>query len=101
MNKRNTWLVLLLVTLFLTGCAGFLANESAELSNQDTPEAVRITAALLDEPGLAGSAIDVQFEKGRVTLSGFVETQEQRQSAEQIARRQEGVTEVINNIEIK
>lgn len=101
MNRGYLWLVLFLVTLLLTGCAGFLANESAELSSQDAPEAVRITAALLDEPGLAGSAIDVQFEKGRVTLSGFVETQEQRQRAEQIARQQEGVTEVINNIEIK
>lgn len=98
MNRRSR-LALFLAALWVVGCAGFLANESAELSRQDAPEAVRITAALLDDPNLAGSAIDVQYEQGRVTLTGFVETQEQRQRAEQIARQY--AQEVINNIEIK
>lgn len=91
----------LIVLWLLTGCAAFTANEAAELSRQDEPEALRIKAALLDEPDLPGAAIHVQFEQGRVILSGFVETAEQSQLAERIARQQEAVTDVVNDIEVK
>lgn len=84
-----------------TGCANPWANDSAKLENQDSDAAVRIKAALIHDPRLAGSAIDVEIDDGRVVLTGFVETEEQSQSAIEVARRQQGVATVVNRITVK
>ncbi len=98
MNKS---LQLLALTLLISSCAGFLGEEPAGWDQQASPEAVRIKALLMDASNLAGSAIAVEFHQGLVKLGGFVETEEQRSRAGAIAREQEGVDEVINNIEVK
>lgn len=98
---RHASLLAMLVLSLAVGCASFTGNESAQLTQQDEPEALRIKAALLDEPDLPGAAIDVRYDQGRVTLTGFVETREQKQLAERVARRQQGVTDVENDIEVK
>lgn len=92
---------LILATASLAGCASPWGNEGAQLSEQDTASAVEIKAALIEELELAGTAIDVQFESGRVILSGFVETESEREEAANIARRQDHVNEVVNEITVK
>jgi BON domain-containing protein len=49
--------------------------------------------------GLSG--VTVETSSGRVNLSGYVETDEQRKIAETIALRTSGVVEVRNNIVVK
>ena len=96
--------VLMLSIVFVavaTGCATPWANESAKLENQDSDSAVRIKAALIAEPGLAGSAIDVEIEDGEAVLTGFVETEAQARQAVRLARGQQGVSTVINRIVVK
>ncbi|MCB2209880.1 BON domain-containing protein [bacterium] len=44
--------------------------------------------------------VDVVAENGVVTLDGAVPSTEDRQKVEAIARRQEGVTSVINEIDV-
>ena len=88
-------------TSVVGGCASPWHNESADLSAQDSEMALRIKSALIDEPTLAGSAIDVDFDDGRARLTGFVETSEQRETAARVARRHEGVTTVVNEIVVK
>ena len=83
------------------GCASPWHNESADLSAQDSETALRVKSALIEEPTLAGAAIDVAFADGRARLTGFVETQEQRRTAARVARRQEGVSTVVNEIVVK
>lgn len=99
--KRGEWMGLLLAAALLAGCADTPINESARLENQDSPQAVRIKALLLEEPDLAGSAIDVDMHNDRVILEGFVETEGQRERAEAIARDQGSGSEVENRITVK
>lgn len=99
--KRGEWMWLLLAAALLAGCADTPINESARLENQDSPKAVRIKALLFEEPDLAGSAIDVDMRNGRVILEGFVETEDQRERAEAIARDQGSGSEVENRITVK
>ncbi|MYL22634.1 BON domain-containing protein [Vreelandella massiliensis] len=91
----------LIVALLLIGCADTPVNESARLANQDSPQAVRIKAQLLEAPELAGAAIDVDMRNDRVILEGFVETEEQRERAEAIAREQGSGSEIENKITVK
>ena len=62
----------------------------------DTGVVARVTAALLEDTRTGLSPIEVTSDFGVVTLSGRVPTEEVRQAAERIARRQRGVVEVIN-----
>lgn len=99
--RRGEWIGLVLAAILLASCAGTPINESARLENQDSPQAVRIKALLLEEPDLAGSAIDVDMRNDRVILEGFVETEDQRERAEAIARDQGSGSEVENRITVK
>ena len=47
------------------------------------------------------SDVDVKTFDGVVQLSGFVDTDEQKQRAGDIAQHAEGVTQVVNNITLK
>jgi osmotically-inducible protein OsmY len=100
MNRRD-WIGALLAAALLVGCADTPINESARLEHQDSPQAVRIKALLLEEPDLAGAAIDVDMSDERVILEGFVETEDQHERAEAIAREQGSGSEVENRITVK
>ncbi len=85
----------------LVGCASPWPNESAQLAEQDSATALGIKAALIDEPGLAGAAIDVTMVEGRARLTGFVESDRQRRLAARIAGAYDGVRGVDNEIVVK
>jgi hypothetical protein len=55
---------------------------------------------LAADPHLRSLPIEVDAEAGRVTLWGHVGRAEQRAAAEQVARRTQGVTSVINLIKV-
>ena len=61
----------------------------------------RVNGALADSE--LGKALDVNVEsnRGTVLLSGFLDNEEQRQEAVEIARRVDGVVKVINGINLK
>jgi len=100
-RRAGLFAIMGFVLMFLAGCQSLWSVESAQPAAQAAVEAVRIKARFLEEPNLAGSAIHVEFDAGRVVLSGFVETREQRQRAETIAAGQDDVEEVVNRIEVK
>lgn len=66
----------------------------------DATTAARVKYALLASDSTAGFDIDVDVERGTVTLSGEVESSQERQLAERIAGNAEGVKEVVNHLEI-
>lgn len=67
---------------------------------RDAEITTRIKTKLTADPQVNPFTIDVDTVNGRVTLSGTVRTDEQREEAEKLARDTEGVTEVVNLLQV-
>ena len=67
----------------------------------DTEITARIKAELLKDAGFKSLKIDVETYKGVVLLSGFVDTQQQIEQAESIAKSVPGVESVKNSLILK
>ena len=61
----------------------------------------RVITALQNDPRSGSAAIDVVDENGTITLTGTVVGNNVRQAAEDVAQRQEGVIQVINELEVE
>lgn len=100
-RKGRLYLSVFTIIALLTGCALF----DSEIEQPPSAVAIietRVKARLLEEPELGAAAIAVSGEeKGKVTLEGFVASEEDSQRAERIAKDTDGVTQVVNNIEVK
>ena len=90
-----------LISLFT---AGALALSGAAFA-ADQSEAVlttKVKAAMAKEKPSTLAKIHVNSEKsGTVTLTGTAKTQADKDRAETVAKNVEGVTSVMNNIEVK
>jgi len=60
----------------------------------------RVMDALLSDPRTKDAIIDVGSDRGIVILKGQVNKVDIREAAEEIARKQEGVITVINEIKV-
>jgi len=61
----------------------------------------RVMDALMEDPRTKNAKIDASNDRGILTLSGTVDHEYIRRAAEEIARQQEGVLTVINEIKMK
>ena len=77
------------------------AGRSAGQVIDDATITTKVKAKLFDDGFLKGLAISVQTFEGTVTLTGAVNTVEQKTRAESIASSIEGVASVNNNLKIK
>lgn len=57
--------------------------------------------ALLEDPRTTEAILDVANNRGVVTLTGTVDSEEIRQAAEEIARQQQGVLTVVNELKVE
>jgi hyperosmotically inducible protein len=93
----------------LLGSAGCSSNPFARSNDERSTGRVAddkkiskdVKTALKKEPVYKFESVDVQTFAGEVQLSGFVNTDEQKRRAEEIARSQPGVARVINGIALK
>jgi outer membrane biosynthesis protein TonB len=84
--------LVLLLSLGLTiGCSK--APNDAQISKD-------IQTKLGADSGLAGKQINVQAENGTVTLAGTVDNDAQRDAAARYASSEEGVKQVVNNLQV-
>ncbi len=92
----------LLIMIAMSGCAGLL-NPGAveEAPREDVILAMKVKAALIEAPKLSAAAIHVEISNDVVILSGFVETESQRQLASKVAHQVSGVKQVDNKIQVK
>jgi hyperosmotically inducible protein len=60
----------------------------------------KVKAKLIKEPGIRSLNIDVDVNKGVVTLTGVVEYRHQKDRVMEIARTTSGVIEVVDNIKV-
>jgi osmotically-inducible protein OsmY len=88
-----------------SGCAVFQGEEKGDRTAgrvvDDTHLVTKVKDALKSEPVYKFSDVDVKAYNGVVQLSGFVNSQEQKQRAAELAQRVEGVAQVVNSIALK
>lgn len=91
---------LMVVVLLLGGCAGTAGKSTGEYID-DAAITTRVKTALFRDDEVSGFQVDVDTYKGRVQLNGFVDSEEEKRRAEEVAVGVEGVAEVVNNLEVK
>lgn len=67
----------------------------------DTAITAKVKAALVGDPDLKGTAVNVETFRGTVQLSGVVDSPESAYRAADLVRCVEGVREVRNSITVK
>lgn len=99
--RRTATTFLLVAGATLAGCAATPRSESTAEYVDDTVITTRVKAAVLGEPTLKSTEINVETFKGRVQLSGFVNSQTDINRAVTVARAVPGVTSVANDMRLK
>ena len=87
--------------IFLQACAPTATQESTGEYIDDATITTKVKTKLLADPMVSGFAISVETFRGRVILSGFVNSQGQVDRAIALAREVGGVREVQSALVIK
>jgi HSP20 family molecular chaperone IbpA len=67
----------------------------------DTALTAKVKTALVAEPGIKSTAIDVTTKDAVVTLTGTVESSTERAKARMVAENVQGVKNVVDNLALK
>lgn len=97
--KRVSFAVAVAVLCGAAACASGPPKTAAQ-RQADRETAERVEAALNSDKGLYGKHITVQADNGVVHLTGYVWETSDFQTATIIAEGVEGVTAVVNNLEL-
>jgi len=84
--------------VFTSGCAVAQHQETASAYARDKEIMAKIKASLYKDPVVKGTQVEVQSLNGVVQLSGFVDSQQAKDRAGQIASETSGVSQVYNNL---
>jgi hyperosmotically inducible protein len=105
MKKITYFLSLALVALglaaFTAGCAGTATSASTGEMIDDSVITAKVKTELIRDEFVKARDVNVDTFRGTVQLSGFVERDEQKARAAEIARQVNGVRDVVNNITVK
>jgi hyperosmotically inducible protein len=93
--------ICMLFTSLLIGCVSTSNQESAGQYVDSSAITLKIKSSLLADPEVKSLPISVKTYKGRVELSGFVDSIAQKRKADDIARRVEGVISVTDAMMVK
>ena len=83
------------------GCASSRTHEGTGQYVDDSVITSKVKAAILGEPGLKVSEINVETYKGVVQLSGFVSSRADINGAVRVASAVGGVKSVTNDMHVK
>ncbi len=101
MFKRKRLVLLAgLLALALAGCAADTKERAGEYFD-DTTITTKVKTKLFDDPQTSGFAITVKTYKGTVQLSGFVNSDKEKDRAGELAKAVPGVKDVKNDLIIK
>jgi len=81
----------------VAACSGETAGEYVD----DSVISNTVRAKLIDDPDLNIFQVDVTTLKGEVQISGFVESEADKERAGEVARSVDGVREVHNNLVVR
>ena len=91
----------LIVMVVMLGCAGDRTTRSTGQYIDDSALTTKVKSALVADPEVKGTQMQIEVHKGVVQLSGFVDKPADAQRAVTVARGVEGVKEVRNNLIVK
>ena len=100
LNRFSAFFVIALLAFFL-GCASTPKQEGTGEYIDDTFITTKVKAAVLNEPSLKSTEINVETFKGKVQLSGFVNSRADINKAVEITRSVKGVIEIKNDMRLK
>lgn len=100
LNRLNT-VILSALLVSLVGCASTASKEGTGEYVDDTVVTVKVKAAILNEPTLKSTEINVETFKGVVQLSGFVANRDAVNKAIEVTRTVKGVSSVKNDMLLK
>ena len=100
-QRMMKFLVLLVVTIALMGCASSQKQSSPGDYIDDTVITTKVKAAIFDDPNLKVMQISVETRQGIVQLSGFVNSAQDVRRAGEVARGVAGVESVKNDLIVK
>jgi osmotically-inducible protein OsmY len=101
---RQTTAALLLAAIMastVVGCSSTPTQQSTGQAIDDGVVTAKVKAKLIEDPVTKAHQINVETFKGTVQLSGFVETDQARTRALQLARSTDGVKSVKDALEIR
>jgi hyperosmotically inducible periplasmic protein len=101
MKIQKSTLAAALAAVLLAACAGSPSRESTGEVIDDSVITTKVKTALIADQRVHGRDVSVETFKGRVLLSGYVRTPEERKAAQDIARSVPGVKEVNNKISVQ
>lgn len=101
LSNRFTVFFSALFLASLLGCAPTAKKEGTGEYVDDTVITTKVKAAIISDPSLKATEINVETFKGKVQLSGFVNSQSDINKAVEIARGVKGVVEVKNDMRLK
>jgi hyperosmotically inducible protein len=102
MNKAN-WTArvgLVIVALAIGACSATRTQETAGEVIDDSTVTAKVKTALIEDPVTKARKIDVETYRGVVQLGGFVDSQEAKSRATEVAQSVSGVEEVRNDLKI-
>ncbi len=102
--SKMKWINTLFAALMLTavvGCASTDKKEGTAEYVEDSVITAKVKTAILNEPGLKSTEINVETFKGTVQLSGFVSEKQDIAKAGTVARGVKGVQSVKNDLRQK
>jgi hyperosmotically inducible protein len=85
----------------IVGCSSTPTQQSTGQAIDDGVVTAKVKAKLIDDPVTKAHQISVETFKGNVQLSGFVETEQARSRALQLARDTAGVKNVRDALEVR
>jgi osmotically-inducible protein OsmY len=83
------------------GCAPTPTRQSTGEVIDDAALTARVKSALINEPGVKSTAINVETFRGTVSLSGFVDSPEMARKAVSATQKVGGVRSVKNDMQVK
>lgn len=98
---RVSWVLAALLGGSLAACTSTPTQQSAGEAIDDGVVTAKVKAALVEDPVTKAHQIEVETFKGTVQLSGFVEDDEARNRALQLARDVDGVKRVKDALEVR
>lgn len=101
LGKYLSSFFLAIALVSVVGCASTAKQEGTGEYVDDVVITTKVKAAILNEPSLKSTEINVETFKGVVQLSGFVSSSAAESKAVEVTRNVKGVKSIKNDMRIK